>query len=133
MLATAADLDGLPPSQVNQRWLKNLLDGRAESQLTDVSHTPNEQLGFGPRQAPSRVRFDPDYLLPFVRTGGNPDFSRYGDASPDHRVVYLVHRREDVLRTETKLPAIICSAGENTAIVEEKYGMELSARDVDDT
>ena len=59
MLATATDLDGLPPRQANQRWLKNLFDGRAEAQLADVSHTPNEQLGFGPRHASSRVRFDP--------------------------------------------------------------------------
>jgi len=48
-------------------------------------------------------------------------------------VVYLVHRREDVSWTGSQLPAVICSTGENAAIVEEEHGMELSARNFDDT
>ena len=101
MLPTTADLDGLPPTQVNQGGLEGFFDGRAKSQFTDVSHTPNKQVGFGPRHAPPRVRFDADDLLPSARREGKPDFSRYGNTNPDSRVVYLVHGREDVLWTET--------------------------------
>ena len=39
MLSTTADLDGLPPSQVNNGRLKDLFDGKAKSHLTDVSQT----------------------------------------------------------------------------------------------
>jgi hypothetical protein len=66
MLPTAADLDGLPPSQVNQGGLKDFVNGRTKSQLADVSHTPDEQVGLGPRHAPLRVRLDADDPLPFA-------------------------------------------------------------------
>jgi hypothetical protein len=133
MLPTAADLDRLPPSQVNQGGLKDFVDVRAKSQLADVSHTPNEQVGFGPRHAPPRVRLDADDPLPSARREGEPDFSRYCDTNPDVRVVHIVHGREDVPWTETQLSAIICSTGENPTIIEEEHGVELSARDIDNT
>lgn len=75
MLPTAADPDGLPPTQVNQGGLENFVDTGAESQLSDVSHTPNEQVGFGPRHTPSRVRLDADDPLPFARREVELDFS----------------------------------------------------------
>ena len=71
MLATAADLDGLPPSQINQSGPKDFVDSRTKSQLTNVSHTPNEQLRFGPRNTPPRVCLDADYYLSFARGKGS--------------------------------------------------------------
>lgn len=130
MLSTAADPDGLPPSQVNQGGLKDFVDVRAESQLADVSHTPNEQIGFGPRHTPSRVRHNADDPLPLARGEGEPDFPWYDDANPGTRVVHLVYGGEDMAWTETQLSAIIRSTGENATIIEEEHGVELSARDI---
>jgi len=131
MLSTAADLEGLPPSRVNQGGLEDFVDIGAESQLANVPHTPNEQVGFGPRHTPSRVRLDADDPLPFARREGEPDFSWCSDTSPDAWVVYLVHRREDVTWTEPQLSTIKRSTGKNATIIEEERGMKLSACDVD--
>ena len=130
MLSTAADPDGFPPSQVNQGGLKDFVDIRAESQLADISHTPNEQMGFGPRHTPSRVCLNADDPFPPARGEGEPDFPWHSDANPGTRVVHFVHGREDTAWTETQLSAIVRSTGENSTIIEEEYGVELSARDI---
>ena len=132
MLSTAADLVRFPPSQVNQGGLKDFIEVRAKSQLADVSHTPNEQMGLGPRHTPSRVRLDSDDPFPLARREGELNFPRYGDANPGARVVHLVYKGEDVPWTETQLSAIVCSTGEDTTIIEEEHGVELSACDVND-
>ena len=103
-----------------------------KSQLTDISHTPNEQVGSGPRHAPPGVCLDPDNPLPFGRRKGEPDFPWYGLTATYTRVVDLVHRREDVPWTDAQLSAVVCSKCKNQTVIEKGCRMELSARDVND-
>ena len=117
-----------PARSTNVGW-KTPSTLHPESQLTDISHTPNEQVGSGPRHAPPGVRLDPDNPLPFARRKGEPDFPRYGLTATYTRVADLVHRREDVPWTDAQLSAVVCSTCENQTIIEKGRGMELSARE----